>query len=263
VSPLQTARKHPEVVAALLVAAGLAWWWTAEQMAGMDGAPGADLGTLGWFTGSWAVMMAAMMLPSFGPTLAVYATPGAGAGRAGRAVLFGLGYLLVWTVVGVLAYAGFELGKSLLGSDLAWHNGGRWLSGGLVAVAAAYQFVPLKRACLTRCRGHLAKPPANRAHGPAPALVAGARSGIWCVGCSWALMIALFALGVMSVTWMIVIAALVALEKTSPWPLTARLSTAAVLVVLAVGILAAPHHVPGLILPSTSAMHGMQAMGSR
>ncbi len=73
-TPLEAARKHPELLAGPFAIAGLAWWWTVNRMAGMDAGPGAALGTLGWFTSSWAVMMAAMMLPSFGPTLGAYAT---------------------------------------------------------------------------------------------------------------------------------------------------------------------------------------------
>ena len=60
-TPLLVARKHPEVVAGLLLTAAVAWWWTVKRMAGMDAGPGTELGTLGWFTGSWVVMMAAMM----------------------------------------------------------------------------------------------------------------------------------------------------------------------------------------------------------
>ena len=60
------------MVAAVLAAAGLAWWATVDRMAGMDAGPGTDLGAIGWFTGVWAVMMAAMMLPSLAPTGAVY-----------------------------------------------------------------------------------------------------------------------------------------------------------------------------------------------
>jgi hypothetical protein len=52
-TPRRAARKQPGVVAGLLAAAGLAWWWTVARMAGMDAGPGTDLGTLGWFTGSW------------------------------------------------------------------------------------------------------------------------------------------------------------------------------------------------------------------
>ena len=71
---------------------------------------------------------------------------------------------------------------------------------------------------------------------------------------------ALFALGVMSLTWMALIAALVALEKTSPRPRAARLATAAVLAALAVGILAAPGRLPGLVVPAQGGMHSMKAM---
>ena len=259
-TPLQLARKHPEVVAGLLFTAALAWWWTVERMAGMDGGPGTDLGTLGWFTGSWVVMMAAMMLPSFAPTLTAYVTVTRGR-EPSRWLLFALGYLLVWAAVGVLAYGAFELGKGLLGGDLAWHRGGRWVSGGVIAAAAAYEFTPFKRACLTRCRGQLDGLRGVARPGWSAALTMGARSGGWCLGCSWALMAALFALGVMSLTWMALIAVLVALEKTCPWPLAARIATATVLAALAVGILAAPGQVPGLVVPGSAGMHAMRAMG--
>ncbi|MFZ0090406.1 MAG: DUF2182 domain-containing protein [Solirubrobacteraceae bacterium] len=256
-TPFQVARRHPEAVAGLIATAGVAWWWTAKRMSGMDAGPGTALGTLGWFTGSWVVMMAAMMLPSFAPTLGAYVTL---TRRRGRWLLFACGYLLVWTVAGVAAYGTFELGKSLLAGELAWHRGGRWLAAGVIMAAAAYQFMPPKRACLTRCRGQLGDRHGLRQSWPA-ALAMGARSGGWCIGCSWALMAALFALGVMSLTWMALIAALVALEKTSPWPLAARIATTTVLAVVAVGVLAAPHQVPGLIVPGSPGIHSMKAMG--
>jgi predicted metal-binding membrane protein len=226
-TPGQLTRRHPEIFAGLLLVAGLAWWWTVERMAGMGAAPGTALGTLGWFTGSWVVMMAAMMLPSLAPTLAAYAARARGRESMGW-LWFAAGYLLVWTAAGVVAYGGFELGKALIGADLAWHQAGR--------------------------RGQLSE------HSDRGALLMGVRSGGWCLGCSWALMAALFALGVMSITWMVVIAALVALEKTGPWRSTARLATATVLALLALGIVVAPGHVPGFVLPgSPAAMHGMMS----
>ncbi len=227
----------------------------------MDAGPGTDLGTLGWFTGSWVVMMAAMMLPSFAPTLGAYVTLTERRDPSHWLVFAG-GYLLTWTVVGLVAYWAWGLGRSLLGSDLAWHGGaGRWVSGAVIAAAALYELVPLKQACLRRCRGALgSRSPGSRGGGWtawAAALLMGVRSGGWCIGCSWALMAALFALGVMSLTWMALIAALVALEKLGPWPFGARLATAGVLLALALGILAAPHQVPGLVVPSPNAAHAM------
>jgi predicted metal-binding membrane protein len=259
----QAARNHLGVVAAMLAAAAVAWWWTVQRMTGMDAGPGTDLGTLGWFTSSWAVMMAAMMLPSFVPTLATYIAL-TREGRTARWLPFAAGYLLVWAAAGVAAYGLFELGKSLLGGEFAWHSGGRFLAGGVLALAAAYQFTPMKRACLTRCRGQLGEVGGSR-HGVSSALAIGARSGGWCLGCSWALMAGLFALGVMSLTWMALIAILVLLEKTSPRPFPARLANATVLAALAIGVLVVPHDVPGLVVPGSSGathvMHSMKMMG--
>jgi predicted metal-binding membrane protein len=258
-TPLESTRKNPQVVAVLLAAAGLAWWWTVERMAGMGASPGTDLGTLGWFTGTWVLMMAAMMLPSFAPTLTAYVRV-TGGPVPSRWLLFACGYLLVWAVVGVLAYAVFELGKSQLGDDLAWHHGGRWVSGAVIAAAAAYELIPFKRACLARCRGQLEGLRGVTHPGWSAALAMGARSGSWCLGCSWVLMAGLFALGVMSLTWMALIATLIALQKISPWPRGARLATAIVLAVLAAGLLAAPHRLAGLVVPGHGGMHSMKAM---
>jgi predicted metal-binding membrane protein len=259
-TPRQAAREYPEVVAALLVAAGLAWWWTVKQMAGMDAGPGTDLGTLRWFSGVWAVMMAAMMLPSLAPTAAIY---GKLARRdSSRVLLFAGGYLLVWSIAGVVAYGLFELGRSLFANALEWYNGGRWLAAGVLVLAALYQLTPYKRAFLLRCRSPLRFLGPKWHDGRSGAFTMGVRSGGWCLGCSWALMAALFALGVMSLTWMALIAGLVALEKLSPWRRTANHGTAVVLVILAVAILALPHEVPGFVVPHTSgSMHAMKAMG--
>jgi predicted metal-binding membrane protein len=259
-TPLRAARNQPAVIAAILVAAGLAWWWTVERMAGMDAGPGTALGTLGWFTGSWVVMMAAMMLPSFAPTVTAYVTLKRPSGPS-RWLPFAGGYLLAWTAAGVAVYGLYELGRDALGSDLAWHGGGRWLAAGVIALAALYQFTPMKGACLTRCRGQLADTRGGSGRGWSAALEMGTRSGCWCIGCSWALMAALFALGVMSLTWMALVAVLVAFEKTGPWPVAAKLATATVLAVLAAGVLAAPHQVPGLVVPGAGGMHAMKAMG--
>ncbi len=257
---LEAVRSRLDVVSVLLIAAGVAWWSTDARMAGMDAGPGTALGTLGWFAGVWAVMMAAMMLPSLTPTAAVYATL-TRRREPSQWLLFAGGYLLIWSAAGVTAYALFELGKNLFASYLAWHAGGRWLAAGALALAAVYQLTPLKAACLVKCRSPLQALRESWRPGWSGAFALGVRSGGWCVGCSWLLMAALFALGVMSLTWMALVGVLVAAEKLAPWPRAARAATALVLVALAVGILAAPHNVPGLVVPgSTGAMHAMNSM---
>jgi Predicted metal-binding integral membrane protein (DUF2182) len=152
-SPVTAIRSELRTVAALLAAAGLAWWFTADEMAGMDAGPGTALGSVGWFTGVWTTMMAAMMLPSLAPTAAVFAA--SVRRELSRVLLFAGGYLLVWSVAGIGAYGLLELGKSLFAGSLAWHSGGRWLAAGVLALAALYQLTPLKRTLLLRCRSPL------------------------------------------------------------------------------------------------------------
>jgi predicted metal-binding membrane protein len=254
-SPLQATRRYPAGFAALLAVAALAWWWSAERMAGMSASPGADLGALGWFTGTWVVMMAAMMLPALGPALSAHVSTRRRLTPT-RWLLFAGAYLATWAAAGLIAYAVFELGRDALGSELAWRHGGHWLTAGVLAAAAVYELLPAKAVCLGHCRGQGADPPAA----DSSPVELGLRSGGWCIGCSGALMAALFALGAMSLTWMAVIATLVTLEKTSPSARAARVVTAAVLVSLAVVILIAPGELPGFVVPGAGGMHAMGAM---
>jgi predicted metal-binding membrane protein len=247
------------VVLLLLVLAAASWWSTIDRMAGMDAGPGTDLGALGWFLGVWVVMMAAMMFPSLAPTTALYARMTRQRGWS-RSILFVAAYLLVWGAAGLVAYGAFRLGRSVFGDELAWRSGGRWFAGGVLALAAIYELTPLKHACLGKCRSPLGFLLGNWRDGSRGALEMGTRHAAWCLGCCWALMAGLFALGVMSVTWMALIAGVIALEKTLPWRRVATWGTAAVLAVLAVAVLASPSDVPGLVVPGGH--HAMQAMSA-
>jgi predicted metal-binding membrane protein len=254
-------RSRLGLVVLLLALAGLAWWSTADRMAGMDAGPGTDLGALGWFLGVWVVMMAAMMFPSMAPTAALYARMTRRRGLD-QPLLFTAAYLLVWGAVGLLTYGVFELGRSLFGGALAWHAGGRWVAGGVLALTAVYELTPLKNACLAHCQSPLGFLLGHWRDGRRGALEMGARHAVWCLGCCGGLMIALFALGVMSLTWMVLVAALIALEKTLPWRRTVTWGIAGLLLVLAIAVVAVPRAVPGLVVPggSHSAMSSMGAM---
>jgi predicted metal-binding membrane protein len=257
---LAAVRARLGLVALLLALAGVAWWSTADRMAGMDAGPGTDLGALGWFLGVWVVMMAAMMFPSLAPTVALYANMTRRRGLD-RALLFVGGYLLVWGTAGLGAYGLFSLGQGVVGGDLAWHAGGRWFAAGVLALAAVYEITPLKDVCLAKCRSPIGFLLGSWRDGRVGALKMGSRHGAWCLGCCWALMAALFALGVMSLAWMALVAALIALEKTVPWRRAATWGTAAVLLAIGIAIVAAPHDVPGLVVPgSHGAMQTMNAM---
>ncbi|HET9720562.1 MAG TPA: DUF2182 domain-containing protein [Solirubrobacteraceae bacterium] len=256
---LAAIRARIGLVVLLLVLAGAAWWLTIERMAGMDGGPGTGLGTLGWFLGVWVVMMAAMMFPSLAPTTALYARMTRGRGW-GRPLLFSAAYLIVWGAAGLLAYGLLRLGRTVVGGELAWRAGGRWFAGGVLAAAAIYELTPLKEACLGRCRSPLGFLLGAWRDGNRGALQMGSRHAAWCLGCCWALMAGLFALGVMSITWMAAIAALITIEKSIPWRRAATWGTAAVLTALAIAVVAVPAEVPGLVIPggSPAAVHSMK-----
>jgi predicted metal-binding membrane protein len=255
---LAAARARLGLIALLVALAAVAWSSTADRMSGMDARPGTALGALGWFAGVWVVMMAAMMFPSVAPTVALYARMARRTPRIAPLV-FTAGYLVTWTAAGLLAYAAFRGGRALLGGELAWGGAGRWLAGGTLVAAAAYELTPLKDVCLAKCRSPLGFLLSSWRDGLRGALDMGARHGAWCVGCCWALMASLFALGVMSLVWMAFVAALIALEKTLPWGRAATYATAAILLALGVAVIAAPDAVPGLTLPG--GMDG--AMGMR
>ena len=256
-------RTRLALVLLLFLLAAIAWWLTADRMAGMDAGPGTDLGALGWFVGVWVVMMAAMMFPAVSPTVALYAQMTRRSGLS-RPLLFTSGYLLVWGLAGLAAYGLFRLGRSVFGADLSWHSGGQWFAGGVLAIAALYELTPLKDVCLEKCRSPLGFLVGSWRDGPRGAVEMGARHGAWCLGCCWALMAALFALGVMSVAWMAVVAGLITLEKTLPWRRVVTWGTAALLLILASLLIAAPHDVPGLVVPRSGqamkAMHSTKAM---
>jgi predicted metal-binding membrane protein len=252
-------RAHLGIVAALVVLAAIGWWWTASEMRGMDNGPWSALGTFGWFLGVWVVMMAAMMFPSVSPTVALYA-------RMSRSrvlpVAFTTGYLATWGAAGVAVFLIALTTTRVAHGALAWENAGRTVAGVTLLVAAGYELTPLKDVCLGKCRSPLGTLLGSWRAGWVGAFRMGLGNGAWCVGCCWALMASLFALGVMSLTWMAVVAALIALEKTIPWRRVATYGTTTVLLALGVTMLVAPDALPGLTVPGQSQMSPMSPMGS-
>jgi predicted metal-binding membrane protein len=253
---LAATRARLGLVTLLVALAAAAWWSTIHSMGGMAASPGTELGALGWFVGVWIVMMAAMMLPAASPTVALYARMTRERGLA-RPLAFVTGYLVVWGAAGVAAYGIFELGRRVFGSDLAWHSGGRWFAGSVLAGAALYELTPLKDVCLGKCRSPFGFLLGTWREGVRGAVGMGTKHAAWCLGCCWALMVALFALGVMSLVWMAVVAALITVEKVLPWRSVAVWSTTALLLLLAAGVFAAPGAIPGFVVPTGGMMGGM------
>ena len=253
------ARTRLGLVAVLFALAGIGWWWTVGQMRGMDDGPWTELGTLGWFLGVWVVMMAAMMFPSVSPTVALYARM-TSAQSGVRPLLFAVGYLVTWATAGAVAFALAFAGARAAGDVLAWDRAGRWVAGGTLIVAAVYELTPLKDACLGKCRSPLGLLLGSWRDGWFGAVRMGVKNGAWCVGCCWALMASFFAVGIMSIVWMTVIAGLIALEKTLPWRHVATYGATAVLLALGLLLLAAPDAVPGLTIPASGSMSQMNQM---
>jgi predicted metal-binding membrane protein len=261
------ARFQLGLLASLIGLGVLAWLLTHKRMLGMDAGPGTDPGGFGFYVVSWVVMMSAMMFPSIAPMVLTFGFVQRRRHARGSVVrtvsssVFVAGYLVTWTAFGLLAYGLYVGVRSLSITELSWHRGGRYLAGGVLLAAAIYQLTPLKDACLRRCRAPLDFVMTNWRDGPVGALRMGIVHGAWCVGCCWGLMAALFALGVMSLTWMIAIAGLIAIEKLLPWRTLANRLVALTLAVLACGVALVPGDVPGLTLPGSAAagkaMRGM------
>jgi len=249
------------LIAGLIALAAVAWAVTGGRTDGMDMGPGGDLGSLSFYLGAWVVMMAAMMFPSIAPMVRTYALvqrsrhARRGLGEPTAAIVaFVAGYVLAWTIFGLAAYAAFELFGALDIEAFSWDEGGPYIAGGVILAAAVYQLTPLKDACLSRCRGPLDFLTERWRDGVGGALRLGLEHGAWCVGCCWALMATLFALGVMSIPWMVFIAALIAVEKLMPWKQLANRGIAILLVMLGLAVAFAPGSVPGLTLPGGAGM---------
>jgi predicted metal-binding membrane protein len=242
-------RTDAGAAAVALGAAAAAWALTADRMAGMDPGPGSELGGLGWFAVSWMLMMAAMMLPAITPMVAAH---GARARRPGATALFAAAYLATWLAAGLAGYAAIEAVRSLDWGFLAWQEGGRYVAAGVIVAAGLYQLTAPKAGALRRCRDRRTFLREHWRPGRPGALRMGIEHGGYCVGCSWALMAALFALGVMSLAWMALVAVLIAAERLLPRH--TRLGVALVLVALGTCVALIPGQVPALAAPGSMPM---------
>jgi predicted metal-binding membrane protein len=218
----------PAVIAlAFLIVAALAWASTIAQSRSMDDMT-MGLGSIGPFVAGWVVMMAAMMLPSATPLVFEFARSAEGRrGWQAATTLLGVTYLGLWLAFGVASYALYNA------VGMPWPNQGL-IGGAALVIAGLYALTPVKRASEARCRELCAL------HGPLPfnlmrsAVVVGARYGLSCLGCSAGLMLAMVLIGMSSLVWMTVLAAVVLAYKLAPTP---RWMLALSVSMVAVGIL--------------------------
>jgi predicted metal-binding membrane protein len=239
--------------AALTATVAVGWVVLAQRMSGMDMGPGGDPGTFGWFAITWSVMTVAMMLPAAAPAVVrlVQARP---AERTTATGLFLAGYVGVWLLAGLAGFAAIVGVRDIHIGALGWSSAGRYVAGGAIVAAGLYQLTAVKARWLARC----ASPQeALRRPGARGALIAGAEHGMSCVACCWALMAALYALGIMSLAWMALLTVAIAAERIAPRPTVALRLVAVLFVILGIAVAASPGNVPALTIPTNTAPAGM------
>jgi len=219
------ARRDPGVV--LWGVAGVCWVGTGWLVAGSGGLGHHDVALeqaawswplrLGAFLAVWLVMIGAMMLPTAVPMVRLFGVVTARApGPAVARLAFLAGYLAVWTAFAVLALVADQAVQALVA-------GWAWLAarpdlllGTTLLLAGAFQFSPLKNACLTACRNPVGFLWQHYRRGASGAWRVGLRHGVSCLGCCWALMLVMVVTGVGSLVWMVGLTAVMVIEKTAP-----------------------------------------------
>ncbi len=242
-------RDRAVAAAGVVGLAALAWLYLrhlAGSMRAMPGMEGMEMAPEPWRAtdaalalAMWVVMMVAMMLPSAAPMILLFITLArrrVAAGGFGHLGLFVAGYLLVWCGFSVAATASqWTLREAALLSEPAMKVAPR-VGAAVLLVAGVYQLTPLKRACLARCRSPLGFLLGEWRDGAAGALRMGVRHGLFCLGCCWALMVLLFAGGVMNLAWIAAITVFVLLEKVLPVPRAMSWVGGAVMIAWAVAL---------------------------
>jgi predicted metal-binding membrane protein len=261
-------RDRPTIItAAAVVGLGVLAWASVIADASMTSMPGMEMSSGGMddmggrpftaalslpsaaaFLASWGVMMAAMMLPSAAPMVALYGAVHRHADRTGQGgiptFVFALVYLFAWLLFGIPVYGAQLVVDALLMANPMAASLLPYLLAVVLVAAGAYQFSPLKAACLRACQSPLGFLMARWRPGYRGTLRLGLSHAAYCIGCCWALMVVLVAAGAMGLHWVLLIAALVAAEKLLAGGIWIARTAGALLVVL--GALVAVN--PGLYM---------------
>jgi predicted metal-binding membrane protein len=218
--------------------AHVVWMAMTDEMAGMDMVMSPTFVDALAFVAAWAVMMAAMMLPSALPMIGLYAamqrTETHAVPRAASVVLFTLIYLGLWAATGVPMYVA-SVALSAIASGARAYG----VAAALV-VAGVFQLSPLKQVCLRHCRSPLGFFLGRWRAGWRGSLALGWSHATYCLGCCWALMVVLVAAGAMGLLWVLLVAAVVAAEKVLPGGEWIARATGIALLVLGMAIVTRP-----------------------
>jgi predicted metal-binding membrane protein len=250
------------ILGALLALAAIAWAVVIGQALALRGSSmdsmsgGAPMGlTMGMgvvlFLAIWVAMMVAMMFPSAAPMVLLFSTIAAGKRQRGQAYvptwIFVSGYLLVWTLAGILAYLAAAGLDALASHSMLLMNNASRIGGVLLVAAGIYQLSPLKNVCLAKCRTPTQFLMTSWRDGSAGALRMGVEHGIFCLGCCWLLFVILFPLGMMNIAALALLTALIFAEKVLPVGRPVALGAGVALVAYGVLVVAVPALLPGPI----------------
>ena len=224
------ANTRASTIALLVVVPVVSWLWIAVMARDMYGpmtGASAWMMTSNWdaahwllLWAMWAVMMTGMMLPSASPFILLYgvaARRSAEQTAASQIYALAAGYLVVWAVFSLGATALQRLLARLLVVSPMMEVTSARTGAALLFIAGAYQLTPIKQACLVQCQSPLGFLMSRWRPGSAGAFRMGLEHGAHCVGCCWALMLLLFAGGVMNLAVIAALTAFVAFEKLAPF----------------------------------------------
>jgi predicted metal-binding membrane protein len=240
------------ILVLLLILSLAAWTLLVRQGLSDDGHMAmATTPTMGMsaplFLAVWVTMMVAMMFPTAAPMILTFHKLQSSKRQRGETFvatwLFVAGYLLVWTLSGIAAYAAAVAVELIARSSLPPTTAAR--IGGLVLIAAGlYQLTPLKHVCLSKCRTPISFIMTSWRDGVGGAVRMGLLHGAYCLGCCWLLFGILFPLGIMNVAAMIVVTFIIFAEKSMPWGRRVTHITAAGLAAYGVAVLVVPEALP-------------------
>jgi predicted metal-binding membrane protein len=251
--PVGTLRVSAAVVLAALLSFAVAAWLMMLRSSGADSMPGSGpvpgmsrtgdmaMGDGGMasmplplFLGMWVTMMVAMMFPSVAPMVVIYSRFSLLRNQTNRATpVFVSGYLLAWALVGFLAY-GIYVGSTSLMASLSPRSAAV-VGGSALVLAGGYQLTRYKSVCLRHCR----TPMDFMVHwrsGSRGGLYMGVHHGLYCLGCCWGLMLVLLTVGVTSLVWMGLVAAVIFIEKVLPFGWATAKVVGVVLIALGIGL---------------------------
>jgi predicted metal-binding membrane protein len=200
------------------------------------------------FVAIWMVMTVAMMFPTAAPMILVFHRVQSGKVQRGEAFVatwvFLAGYMLVWTLSGVAAYAGSIVFEAIASRAMFSPETTARIGGVAFVAAGLYQLTPLKDMCLSKCRTPISFIMTSWRDGVNGAISMGALHGAYCLGCCWLLCAIMFPLGMMNIAALATITVIVFAEKTLPWGRSVAPATAVILAGYGVAVIVAPQVLP-------------------